>query len=107
MSPDQKILSQQIEQQKQNLRKAADLSRSFIELSRSLEEEVEEIIALAAKGSKVIPEVNFNDIQKGEVCADLTQLVKKRGCAVIRQVFKSDQVNEWNEQIVGLSLIHI
>ena len=101
MPPDQKILSQQIQQQKQNLRKAADLTISFVELSKFLEEEVEEIIALAATGSKVIPEVNFNDIQKGEVCADLTQLVKKRGCAVIRQVFKADQVNEWNEQIVG------
>ena len=88
MSPDPKIMSQQVQQQKQNLRKAADLDSSFIELSRSLEEEVEEIIALAAKGSKVIPEVNFNDIQKGEVRSDLTQLVKKRGCAVIRQVFK-------------------
>ena len=32
--------------------------------------------------------------------SDLTQLVKKRGCAVIRQVFTLEQVNEWNEQIV-------
>ncbi len=36
MSPDPKILSQQIQQQKQKLRKAADLDNSFIELSRSL-----------------------------------------------------------------------
>ena len=50
MSPDPKILSQLIQQQKQKLRKAADLENSFIELSRSLKEEVEEIIALAAKG---------------------------------------------------------
>ena len=99
MSPDPKIMSQQIQQQKQNLRKAADLDSSFIELSRSLEDEVEEIIALAAEGSQVIPEVSFNDIQKGEVRSDLTQLVKKRGCAVIRQVFTSERVNEWNEQI--------
>jgi DNA repair ATPase RecN len=78
MSPVPKIMSQQIQQQKQNLRKAADLDSSFIELSRSLEEEVEEIIALAAEGSQVIPEVSFNDIQKGEVRSDLTQLVKKK-----------------------------
>ena len=100
MSPDPKILSQQIQQKKQKLRKAADLENSFIELSRSLKEEVEEIVALAAKGSEVIPEVNFNEIQTGAVGSDLTQLVKKRGCAVIRQVFTLEQVNEWNEQIV-------
>ena len=102
MSPDLKILSQQIQQQKQKLRKAADLDSSFIELSRSLKEEVEEIVALAAKGSEGIPEVNFNEIQTGAVSSDLTKLVKKRGCAVIRQVFTLEQVNEWN-----LSLIHI
>ena len=111
MSPDPKILSQHIQQQKQKLRKAADLENSFIELSRSLKEEVEEIVALAAKGSEVIPEVNFNEIQTGAVSSDLTQLVKKRGCAAIRQVFTFEQVNEWNEQIVKykheLSLIHI
>ena len=100
MSPDPKILSHQIQQQKQKLRKAADLENSFIELSRSLKEEVEEIIALAAKGSEVIPEVNFNEIQTGAVSSDLMQLVKKRGCAVIRQVFRLERVNEWNEQIV-------
>ena len=87
MSPDPKILSQQIQQQKQKLCKAADLENSFIELSRSLKEEVEEIIALAAKGSEVIPEVNFNEIQTGAVSLDLAQLVKKMGCAVIQQVF--------------------
>ncbi len=100
MSPDPKILSQQIQQQKQKLRKAADLDSSFIKLSRSLKEEVEEIIALAANGSEVIPEVSFTDIHKGAVSSNLTQLVKKRGCAVIRQVFSSERVNDWNEQIV-------
>ena len=100
MSPDPKILSQQIQQQKQKLRKAADLDSSFIKLSISLKEEVEEIIALAANGSEVIPEVNFTDIHKGAVSSNLTQLVKKRGCAVIRQVFSSERVNDWNEQIV-------
>ncbi|MEC8285507.1 MAG: YbiU family protein, partial [SAR324 cluster bacterium] len=100
MSPDPKILSQHIQQLKQKLRKAAGLENSFIELSRSLKEEVEEIVALTAKGSEVIPEVNFNEIQTGAVSSDLTQLVKKRGCAVIRQVFTLEQVNEWNKQIV-------
>ncbi|MGA0124808.1 MAG: YbiU family protein, partial [bacterium] len=99
MSPDPKILSQQIQQQKQKLRKAADLDSSFIELSRSLKEEVEEIIALAANGSEVIPEISFTDIQNGAVSSDLTELVKKRGCAVIRQVFSSERVSDWNEQI--------
>ena len=63
MSFDPKILTQQIQQQKQKLRKAADLENSFIELSRSLKEEVEEIVALAAKGSEVIPEVNCKQEQ--------------------------------------------
>ena len=55
MYPDPKILRQQIQQQKQKLQKAADLESSFIELSRAMKEEVEEIIALAATGSQVIP----------------------------------------------------
>ena len=40
MSPDPKILSQQIQQQKQKLRKAADLDSSFIKLSISLPQAV-------------------------------------------------------------------
>ena len=55
MSPDPKILSQHIQQQKQKLRKAAGLENSFIELSRSLKEEVEEIVALAAKVKSAFP----------------------------------------------------
>jgi hypothetical protein len=100
MSSDPKILSQQIRQQKRKLLGVADLEGSFNELSRSMEREVQEVRALAAEASGVIPEVDFKDITKGRISAKLADLVKKRGCVVVRQVFSAGQVNDWNNQIV-------
>ena len=73
--------------------------QAFADMSRSLEEEIREIMALRDAGQSPIPEVSFADVQAGSISEEQRALIKKRGCVVVRGVFSTPLANDWNERI--------
>ena len=76
-----------------------DFKEAFETMDSKIEEELKEIEALVSKGESPIPDIDFKDLK--ESSSDFADLVRKRGCVIIRNVFSEDRVNEWNDNLMG------
>ena len=76
-----------------------DYQKAFQEMDAKIEKELQEIESLVAKGLSPIPEINFNDLSTAD--DDFANLVRKRGCVIVRNVFSKDRVDKWNENLMG------
>ena len=76
-----------------------DYQKAFQEMDAKIEKELQEIESLVAKGLSPIPEINFNDLSSAD--DDFANLVRKRGCVIVRNVFSEDRVDQWNENLMG------
>ena len=93
-------IQQQIQDAKKHLcADPAQLKHSFEEVRDYIRQESDEIQRLAAAGKAIIPELNYQDLANGNISDSQIAEIKKRGCAIIRQVFPRDQVEQWNQEI--------
>ena len=76
-----------------------DLKEIFKDVEHYISEEVSIIEASIHEGKSVIPEILYQDIENGNIDLDTIDLVKKRGCVVIRNVFSKSLIDEWNEDL--------
>ena len=53
--------------------------------------EVEEIEKLTTQNKKIIPEINYENIKNKLINNEIFDLVKRRGCVVIRNVFEKEK----------------
>ena len=75
-----------------------DFNAAFEAMDAKVEEQLAEIEAMVAEGVSPIPEINYADLaQAGD---DFADLVRKRGCVVIRNVFSKDRVDQWNANLM-------
>jgi len=63
-------------------------------------ERVEEIEAAKERGENVWPVIDYADIAAGTVPAEMVELLRRRGCAVIRGTFEREQALAWDQGIV-------
>ena len=77
-----------------------DLKGIFKDVESYIAEEVSIIEALINDGKSVIPEISYKDIDAENIDIETINLVKKRGCVVIRNVFSKSLIDEWNEDLV-------
>ena len=70
------------------------------EIEEYLEGEIADIEATRARGEEVWPIIDYADIEAGTVSPETVALLKRRGCAVIRGHFDSDQAATWDAEIV-------
>ena len=61
--------------------------------------EVEAIRAKHDAELTVIPQVEYHEIVKGAVEEPFRDLVRSRGCVIVKGVFDRTQVSEWNHEI--------
>ena len=61
--------------------------------------EVETIRAQHDSGVTVIPQVEYRKIAEGAVEEPFRELVRRRGCVIVKGVFDRTQVGEWNHEI--------
>jgi hypothetical protein len=93
-------IKSEISQAKQRLmQRGVDYAVVFKDMSASIKQEIEEIKTLRNNGKLVIPVIDFNTLDQTGFSEDDKILIKKRGCAVIRNTFASSLANRWNEQI--------
>ncbi len=69
-------------------------------LERDLVAEVEEIEAARDRGEPVWPVIDYADIAAGTVAAEARDLLRRRGCAVIRGQFEHDLARGWDTELV-------
>jgi len=93
-------IDEEIKKAKAEIRVAGvDYHKAFQEMDAKIEKELQEIESLVAKGLSPIPEINFNDLSSAD--DDFANLVRKRGCVIVRNVFSKDRVDQWNENLMG------
>jgi len=98
-------LSAAIREIKTAIRASIEASgRSVGEVAQALENRISErvraIEAVKAAGGSAWPEIDFADIAYGTVTQEQRDLVKERGCLVVRGHFERDQALRWDRQIV-------
>ena len=76
-----------------------DLKGIFKDVESYIAEEVSIIETLINEGKSVIPEISYENIGAENIDIETIDLVKKRGCVIIRNVFSKSLINEWNEDL--------
>ena len=100
MSIDVAKLPELIKARKREIRlRIADISRTIGQVEADLRAEVEEIVARRARGEAVIPELDYRLIREGKVPEGIKAEIRRRGAAVVRNVFPRSQAEAWNEGI--------
>jgi Protein of unknown function (DUF1479) len=69
-------------------------------VGRQLGAEVEEIATARERGETVWPVISYADIEAGTVPAAARDLLRRRGCLVVRGHFDRDQAVGWDRDIV-------
>ena len=93
-------IEQHIIKQKVKLKKLShNYKINFENIEKEILIDVEEIEKLTIQNKKIIPEVDYENIKNKLINNEIFDLVKKRGCVVIRNVFEKEKVIEWNHEI--------
>jgi hypothetical protein len=86
---------------KQELRaQIGDVQAVFDRLTARIAARLEEIDALKASGQDVWPTIPFADIARGQVTEAQRELIKRRGCAVIKGHFSREQALAWDNAML-------
>ncbi|HTJ34120.1 MAG TPA: YbiU family protein [Dactylosporangium sp.] len=72
----------------------------FAVVERRIEAEVEQVEAAIERGEPVWPVIDYADIEAGTVPAEQLDLLRRRGCLVVRGHFEREQALGWDRNIV-------
>ena len=78
---------------------SSNYKENFNLISKKILLAVEEIEELKIENKKIIPEIDFKNLISNSVKNEFVDLIKKRGCVIIRNVFERDKVNLWNDEL--------
>jgi hypothetical protein len=76
-----------------------DVEKVLAEVAADLRAEVEDIVAHRARGDAIIPQLDFKQIRDGVVSDATKAEIRRRGAAIVRNVFPRAQAEAWNQQI--------
>ena len=88
-----------IRETKFELLRRFDVAKAFVKSRDMMLREVEAIRAKHDSELTVIPQVEYHEIVKGNVEEPFRDLVRRRGCVIVKGVFDRIQVSEWNHEI--------
>lgn len=84
---------------KSEIRNFSDTAASFSKCRDVILRDVETLKTDTDAGRPVIPEINYHQIANGDVNDTARNLVRRRGCVIVRNVFDRSQVEEWNDEL--------
>ena len=100
MSIDVSKLPELIRTRKQQIRGSiGDIERILSEIEADLRKEVDEIAGHRARGEAIIPELDYRLVREGKVTDAVKNDIRRRGAAVIRNVYPRAQADAWNNAI--------
>ena len=88
-----------IRETKYELLQRSDVTKAFVKSRDMMLREVEAIRAKHDSEVPVIPQVEYHKIAEGAVEEPFLELVRRRGCVIVKGVFDRGQVSEWNHEI--------
>ena len=69
------------------------------EFNASVRDEIDSLVALQKAGLNVVPEVTFSQLCSHGFTAHLANLVRRRGCVVVRGTVAESDANRWNREL--------
>ena len=78
---------------------SSDFKNNFHYIENYIKEEVRLIEGNAKKNKSTIPEIEYDSIKNKNITSDTVSNIKKRGCVIIRNVFKKKIVDQWNSDL--------
>ena len=88
-----------IRETKSELLRRFDVTEAFAKSRDMMLREVEAIRAKYDSELPVIPQVDYHKIAECAVEEPFRDLVRRRGCVIVKGVFDRNQVGEWNHEI--------
>ena len=88
-----------IKETKSELLRRFDVTEAFAKSRDMMLHEVETIRAQHESGVTVIPQVEYRKIAECAVEESFRELVRRRGCVIVKGVFDRTKVDEWNHEI--------
>ena len=88
-----------IRETKSELLRRFDVTKAFAESRELVLREVEAIRAQYDSELSVIPQIEYHKIADCAVEESFRELVRRRGCVIVKGVFDRIQVSEWNHEI--------
>ena len=88
-----------IRETKSELLRRFDVTKAFAESRELVLREVEAIRAQYDSELSVIPQIEYHKIADCAVEEPFRELVRRRGCVIVKGVFDRIQVSEWNHEI--------
>src|SRR3989337_1947280 len=100
MSIDVTKLPELIRDRKRQVRlQIGDVERILAEIETDLRAEVEEIATRRTHGEPIIPELDYRLVREGKVSDTVKAEIRRRGTAVVRNVFSRSQAEAWNQAV--------
>lgn len=78
-------------------KKSKDYIQNFNQIKSFIDNEIEEIIKLKNLNQPIIPEINFDNIERDNF--QLINKIKHRGCVIVRNVFNEQLINKLNKEL--------
>ena len=95
---DPKKIENRILNSKKKLRsQSKDYKKNFLKIHSFIEKEVNYILNLKKNKKNIIPEISFNNLAKNNT--KIVNEIHRRGCVIIRDVFKDSKMQNWNNQL--------
>ncbi len=74
-----------------------DMPQRFAAMTARVEAQIDQIVSERAQGKDPVPQIEFSALARiGDAQKDL---IRQRGCVVIRNVFDDARVNDWNAEL--------
>ena len=74
-----------------------DLPERFADITKSVEAQIDRIVEERANGIEPIPELAFDELDR--VSDAQKDHIRRRGCLIVRNVFDTARVADWNRQL--------
>ncbi len=84
---------------KRALSQTADTAMTFAKCRDEVLGAVDVIRSDHEAGRPVVPEIQYSQIANGEVTGSEQELIRQRGCVIVRGVFDRAQAVDWNDEI--------
>ena len=95
---DPKKIENRILNSKKKLRsQSKNYKKNFLKIHSFIEKEVNYILNLKKNKKNIIPEISFNNLSKNNT--KIVNEIHRRGCVIIRDVFKDSKMQNWNNQL--------
>ena len=93
-------IENEIRQAKSQIRSAGgDLRKAFATIDSVIDEQIAEIEQIVAGGGSPIPVTSLAELDSQDKA--FHDLVRRRGCVIVRNVFSEDRVNDWNDTLMS------